>query len=248
MKAVRLRIELTKVSRYLNFTLITSSILPILDSETVTQHLVSSLDTTARSPQILESNLIPRKQSLVRCRIAVGMPRSNSSFNPSSAPHTHLDSYGNQHAPIVFRGPGSTPYAQAGIPGDRYVKPISARNMNSLAQGVLPRSASYRKCEGRSMQHQSLNKAASQGPLDTTHRAHASTVTDILPYCTTEPPLTQEQVIAISDIAGSLQELALLALSAATGDTARENKLIHAVGPIAASNIADFFIGEWEVE
>lgn len=73
-------------------------------------------------------------------------------------------------------------------------------------------------------------------------------MTDVLPYCTTEPPLTQEQVIALSDIAGSVKELVLLALTAASGDRSSISKLTSAVGSMTADNIIDFFIDEWEVE
>jgi hypothetical protein len=73
-------------------------------------------------------------------------------------------------------------------------------------------------------------------------------VTDILPFCTTEPPLSQEQVISLSDIVGSLKELALLALEAATGDTGCVAKIEAAVGAHTTANIVDFFVGEWEVE
>lgn len=73
-------------------------------------------------------------------------------------------------------------------------------------------------------------------------------VTDILPYCTTELPLTQEQVIALSDVAGSVKELALLALSASAGDCVSIETLHAAVGTATANNIVDFFVDEWEVE
>lgn len=75
-----------------------------------------------------------------------------------------------------------------------------------------------------------------------------SVITDVLPYCTTEPPLTQEQVIALSDIAGSVKELVLLALTAAAGDCASTENIVAAVGQNTANNIIDFFIDEWEVE
>jgi hypothetical protein len=73
-------------------------------------------------------------------------------------------------------------------------------------------------------------------------------VTDILPFCTTEPPLSQEQVIALSDVVGSLKELALLALEAAAGDARCTAKIEDAVGARTMANIVDFFVGEWEVE
>lgn len=73
-------------------------------------------------------------------------------------------------------------------------------------------------------------------------------VKDLLPYCTVEPPLSETQVIAVSDVAGSLKELALLALSAASGDIACLKKLQAAVGERTATNIIEFFADEWEIE
>jgi hypothetical protein len=73
-------------------------------------------------------------------------------------------------------------------------------------------------------------------------------VTDILPYCTTEPPLRQDQVIALSDVVGSIRELVLLGLSAAGGDVSSSDNLVDAVGTETAINIVEFFVGEWEVE
>jgi hypothetical protein len=75
-----------------------------------------------------------------------------------------------------------------------------------------------------------------------------STVTTLLPYCTTGPPLQQDQVIALSDIVGSLRELVLLVRGAATGDAKCEEKLVGAVGTETASNIVGFFADEWEIE
>ena len=73
-------------------------------------------------------------------------------------------------------------------------------------------------------------------------------VTDILPYCTTESPLRQEQVIALSDVVGSVKELVLLAVGAAAGDGACVDKLEGAVGAQKTGCIVEFFAGEWEVE
>jgi hypothetical protein len=63
-----------------------------------------------------------------------------------------------------------------------------------------------------------------------------------------EPSLTQNQVIALSDVAGSLKELVLLALGAAASDEVCVDKLGCAVGSETASNIMEFFVDEWEVE
>jgi hypothetical protein len=73
-------------------------------------------------------------------------------------------------------------------------------------------------------------------------------VVSLLPYSTMEPPLRQEQVIALSDVVGSLKELVVLALGAAAGDVACADRLENAVGTTTASNIVEFFVEEWEVE
>ncbi|EMD66942.1 hypothetical protein GGP41_005428 [Bipolaris sorokiniana] len=80
------------------------------------------------------------------------------------------------------------------------------------------------------------------------HHATGNTVHDLLPYCTTEPPLNEAQVIALSDVVGSLRELVSLALAAAAGDERSMRKLESAVGERDAVNVVEFFVDEWEVE
>jgi hypothetical protein len=63
-----------------------------------------------------------------------------------------------------------------------------------------------------------------------------------------EPPLNETQVIALSDVVGSLRELVLLTLSAASGDRDSVEKLEGAVGQQAARGIMEFFVDEWEIE
>ncbi|KAI4676610.1 uncharacterized protein J4E84_009445 [Alternaria hordeiaustralica] len=79
-------------------------------------------------------------------------------------------------------------------------------------------------------------------------RTLGNAVNDLLPYCTTEPPLSQAQVIALSDVVGSLKELVVLALGAASGVPGSMEKLEGAVGSQAAVNIVEFFADEWEIE
>lgn len=79
-------------------------------------------------------------------------------------------------------------------------------------------------------------------------RPIANVVNDLLPYCTREPPLNEAQVIALSDVVGSLRELVILALGAASGAAGCMEKLEGAVGPQVAGNIVEFFADEWEVE
>ncbi|KAF2118276.1 hypothetical protein BDV96DRAFT_381400 [Lophiotrema nucula] len=66
----------------------------------------------------------------------------------------------------------------------------------------------------------------------------------LLPYCTVHTRLTNEQVIAVSDVAGSLKELVMLALGA-TVDEGQKETLEKAVGVEAADGIMEFFKDEW---
>ncbi|KAL6711968.1 hypothetical protein ACN47E_003011 [Coniothyrium glycines] len=77
-------------------------------------------------------------------------------------------------------------------------------------------------------------------------RPPQNAVTDLLPFCTLGAPLNEAQVIALSDVVGSLKELALVALTAASGDRRSLARLESAVGQEAV-NIVEFFTEEWEV-
>lgn len=79
-------------------------------------------------------------------------------------------------------------------------------------------------------------------------RIPGNAVSDLLPYCTTGPPLVQEQAIALTDAAGSLKELVLLALGAISGDAGCVERLEGAVGYQTTMNIAEFFGNEWEID
>ncbi|KAF1975204.1 hypothetical protein BU23DRAFT_552612 [Bimuria novae-zelandiae CBS 107.79] len=69
---------------------------------------------------------------------------------------------------------------------------------------------------------------------------------DLLPYCTTEMPLNEQQVIGLSDVAGSLKEVMLLALRARMDERCAE-ELVMAVGEDAMRGIVDFFGDEFEI-
>lgn len=56
------------------------------------------------------------------------------------------------------------------------------------------------------------------------------------------------QVIALSDVVGSLRELVLLALVAAVGDAESMGILEGAVGRQGAICVVEFFEDEWEIE
>jgi hypothetical protein len=92
---------------------------------------------------------------------------------------------------------------------------------------------------------------AAQGPAKAGFRPRATSqakpamnaATDLLPYCIADTCMSQDQVIALSDVAGSIKDLALLALGAAVDKRAR-SILEHAVGPEAATSIIEFFNDE----
>lgn len=95
---------------------------------------------------------------------------------------------------------------------------------------------------------QAQSKAAPQVPQKRQSEAVGSAVTSLLPYCTTEVPLSEEQVIAVTDIAGSLKELVLLALGAKDGDGECVSRLEGALGSEQATvGVVDFFSDEYEV-
>jgi hypothetical protein len=70
--------------------------------------------------------------------------------------------------------------------------------------------------------------ARPQGP------ASPNAAIDLLRWCTADMPLNNEQVIALSDVAGSLKELMMLALTAKVDEGASE-QLIRAVGEDATA-------------
>jgi hypothetical protein len=61
--------------------------------------------------------------------------------------------------------------------------------------------------------------------------------------------LDESQVISLTDVAGSLQELVLLALGAKDGDEACLNVFLDAMGSDqAVANVVDFFCDEFEMD
>jgi len=70
-----------------------------------------------------------------------------------------------------------------------------------------------------------------------------SAAMDLLPYIT-YPPMSNEQVIALSDVAGSLRDVVVLALRARVDEHTRCT-MARAVGPKATEQIVSFFQDEW---
>jgi hypothetical protein len=117
---------------------------------------------------------------------------------------------------------------------------------NNFMQPLLSRAQSQQQAQR--FPRQAFSHAISQNRPRKQSHLPDRVVTDILPYCTTEPPLQQEQVIALSDIAGSVKELVLLALGAEAGDAVCVGKMEGAVGAETTGSIVEFFAAEWEVE
>lgn len=77
--------------------------------------------------------------------------------------------------------------------------------------------------------------------------AVANVPMDLLPYCTTNMQLSNEQIVALSDVAGNWKEIVLLSLAAAVDESARAD-MEHAVGREAVAGVVDFWSDEWVVE
>jgi hypothetical protein len=142
---------------------------------------------------------------------------------------------------------GSIMLQQLDGPSEHYQQGRPSNAMNSFSQPTsLTRAQPYH--QPRTQHHQTNHRTTSQvAPPQQTHTPK-NAVTEILPYCTTEPPLGQDQGIALSDVVGSIRELVLLALGAAGGDVDSVGRMEDAVGPEITKNIVEFFAEEWEVE
>jgi hypothetical protein len=159
---------------------------------------------------------------------------------------THFSPLENDVVISNYNANGKRSYYQLDGSGDYYSHLQSKKVRNSFMQPPHPRAQTQQQTQGRP--HQAHLHTTSQPFPRQQPRPLESAVTDILPYCTTEPPLLQEQVIALSDVAGSVKELVLLALGAASGDAGCAEKMEGAVGVVAMGTIVEFFAEEWEVE
>jgi hypothetical protein len=140
----------------------------------------------------------------------------------------------------------NTSYSQLDGLGDYYSHTQLKNVKTNFMQPSHPRAQPHQQRQG--LPQQPLPHATSQlRPRQQSHLPE-SAVKDIVPYCTTEPPLRQEQVIALSDIAGSVKELVLLALRAAAGDAGCAERMEGAVGSETTGSVVEFFAEEWEVE
>lgn len=96
--------------------------------------------------------------------------------------------------------------------------------------------------------HQSHDAAASPAPSKQHKVAAHSAVATLLSHCTVEIPLNQSQVIALTDVAGSMKELVILALGAKDGGEESLGSLKSALGSDeAVAGVVDFFSDEFEI-
>ncbi|KAJ8117280.1 hypothetical protein OPT61_g1496 [Boeremia exigua] len=96
--------------------------------------------------------------------------------------------------------------------------------------------------------HQLNSKATHSAYWKQNKEAASSAVATLLPHCTADIPLNESQVISITDVAGSLKELVLLALGAKEGDGECVGKLQSALGSEqAVAGLVDFFSDEYEI-
>jgi hypothetical protein len=141
-------------------------------------------------------------------------------------------------------------YMQLDGPYDHYSSTLPSPSRTGFAQPP-PRTQHHNRLQFQTRhqyQHQTSNGANPQGHARQQALQAENAVADLLPFCTGGPPLQQEQIIALSDVAGSLKEVMLLALGAAAGDTSCVDKLEGSVGRATAAQIVEFFVDEWEVE
>lgn len=109
------------------------------------------------------------------------------------------------------------------------------------------RQQQYQQAQTRSLPHTHSTTVAPVPPMQP-KKTVASAVTTILPYCTADVPLSEEQVIAVTDVAGSLKELVLLALGAKSGDEECLSRLEGArSNEQAMASVVDFFSDEFEI-
>jgi hypothetical protein len=69
----------------------------------------------------------------------------------------------------------------------------------------------------------------------------------LLPWCTSDGRLSNEQAIALSDLGGSLKEVMLVALSAAVDEGPKQD-IERAVGKAAAGPVIEFWTEEFAVD
>ncbi|KAF2253183.1 hypothetical protein BU26DRAFT_601355 [Trematosphaeria pertusa] len=140
-------------------------------------------------------------------------------------------------------------YRHPSIP--RIPPPSVASTTERLAADLLP------QLDGPRDYHPEMIPAALRPPF--TRQGHSSAraaveaqiavpesaIQDLLPFCTVGAPLNEGQLVGLSDIAGSLKEVMLLALQAQRDEGVKAD-MARAVGGQAAMEIIEFFGDEFE--
>jgi hypothetical protein len=121
-------------------------------------------------------------------------------------------------------------------------------------QAAMPRNSNHAITPHGGSSY-SQHAPATHHPHIRTHQPTPAITTTTLPpplallaTSTTSTPLTRAQILALSDEAGSLRELVLLALGAGAGEPGCVARLVRAVGEEGAQAVVEFWGDEWVVE
>jgi hypothetical protein len=150
-------------------------------------------------------------------------------------------------ANTATQSPNTVALAQLDGEADYHARTRPEVTRNNYGQTAAPRSFPQHHHHSQPAR-QARNIQSVPSPPRQQTRGTGNAFSDLLPYCTTEPPLNEAQVIALSDVVGCLRELVLLALGAASGDVGGMEKLERAVGQQAALRIAEFFAENWVLD
>ena len=119
---------------------------------------------------------------------------------------------------------------------------------NRLSQSFLFQFDGQQDYQPRMIPSTPASTKQIRGPSTNTrqHKIPKTAYHNLLPYCTVEMPLNEQQVIGLSDVAGSLKEVMLLAMRARTNEQYAMH-LGDAVGVQSLGGIVDFFTDEFEM-
>lgn len=158
----------------------------------------------------------------------------NTTHAPSNDLSTKLTGAKAQSATqtIPIRNAKDTVPPQVDGPGDRSVGTYSNHFSASCASQNLHTSANVA----------TFNTGDNQLPTVDVDKALG-----LLPWCTSDGRLRDDQAIALSDVGGSLKEIMLVALAAVVDEGARDG-IERAVGSAAAATVIEFWNEEYAVD
>ncbi|KAK7191789.1 hypothetical protein DPSP01_007174 [Paraphaeosphaeria sporulosa] len=165
------------------------------------------------------------------------VPASNTDALP---PHLHGATHGDVLSEATRHNKHTPPTSSIDPSPDSNLYPMSSQSSIAQLDGPQdhrPRTHIY-TLPPSLMTPQLHGKANNQPPK--------SAYRDLLPYCTVDTPLTEQQVVRLSDIAGSLREVVALAVRARTNERARA-VLREALGEGVARGVVEFWEEEFEV-